>query len=115
MIGRRLRYDEVSYFYCEMGELGFDMLGIPENAEDWISRGDLKDGSYALFYLRDDVPQAAFSMGRPSSEIRVAEGDRKSVVSGKSVSVRVDLGGRRIINKNNRMKQRNRNYNRAKD
>src|SRR3546814_17886924 len=58
----------------EMGELGFDMLGIPENAEDWISRGDLKDGSYALFYLRDDVPQAAFSMGRPSSEIRVAEG-----------------------------------------
>src|SRR3546814_18651194 len=27
--------------------------------------------------------------------------DRKSVVSGKSVSVRVDLGGRRIINKKN--------------
>src|SRR3546814_18501735 len=26
-------------------------------------------------------------------------GDRKSVVSGKSVSVRVDLGGRRLINK----------------
>src|SRR3546814_11142024 len=29
-------------------------------------------------------------------------GDRKSVVSGKSVSVRVDLGGRRIIKKNKR-------------
>src|SRR3546814_14432284 len=28
-------------------------------------------------------------------------GDRKSVVSGKSVSVRVDPGGRRIINKKN--------------
>src|SRR3546814_13487242 len=28
------------------------------------------------------------------------EGDRKSVVSGKSVSVRVDLGGRRNIKKN---------------
>src|SRR3546814_16582194 len=28
-------------------------------------------------------------------------GDRKSVVSGKSVSVRVDLGGLRIITKNN--------------
>src|SRR3546814_17359093 len=27
------------------------------------------------------------------------EGDRKSVVSGKSVSVRVDLGGRRILKK----------------
>src|SRR3546814_16594189 len=30
--------------------------------------------------------------------------DRKSVVSGKSVSVRVDLGGRRIIKKNNQTK-----------
>src|SRR3546814_19091756 len=30
------------------------------------------------------------------------EGDRKSVVQGKSVSVRVDLGGRRIIQKKNR-------------
>src|SRR3546814_15515270 len=31
----------------------------------------------------------------------VGQGDRKSVVSGKSVSVRVDLGGRRIIKKKN--------------
>src|SRR3546814_14847511 len=29
--------------------------------------------------------------------------DRKSVVQGKSVSVRVDLGGRRIITKKNRL------------
>src|SRR3546814_10965309 len=35
--------------------------------------------------------------------------DRKSVVEGKSVSVRVDLGGRRIIKKkNNQKKNRNR-------
>src|SRR3546814_17781303 len=32
-------------------------------------------------------------------------GDRKSVVSGKSVSVRVDLGGRRIINKTHKSTQ----------
>src|SRR3546814_20285481 len=31
--------------------------------------------------------------------------DRKSVVEGKSVSVRVDLGGRRIIKQNNKEKQ----------
>src|SRR3546814_17327002 len=38
------------------------------------------------------------------------ESDRKSVVSGTSVSVRVDLGGRRIIkkkNKNNKVKKNN--------
>src|SRR3546814_7994480 len=32
----------------------------------------------------------------------IADPDRKSVVSGKSVSVRVDLGGRRIIKKKNK-------------
>src|SRR3546814_14250081 len=34
--------------------------------------------------------------------------DRKSVVQGKSVSVRVDLGGRRIITKKNTKKQERR-------
>src|SRR3546814_19246685 len=33
---------------------------------------------------------------------RIGEKDRKSVVWGKRESVRVDLGGRRIINKNNK-------------
>src|SRR3546814_11376550 len=35
-----------------------------------------------------------------------APGDRKSVVSGKSVSVRVDLGGRRIIKKKKQVTRR---------
>src|SRR3546814_19182819 len=34
-----------------------------------------------------------------TKQIAGRSGDRKSVVSGKSVSVRVDLGGRRIIKK----------------
>src|SRR3546814_12155804 len=38
-----------------------------------------------------------------------ASRDRKSVVQGKSVSVRVDSGGRRIINKKNKDKQANLN------
>src|SRR3546814_14303382 len=37
--------------------------------------------------------------GRAFVERLYPEADRKSVVSGKSVSVRVDLGGRRIIKK----------------
>src|SRR3546814_18133301 len=41
------------------------------------------------------APSAARSAPRGS------HGDRKSVVSGKSVSVRVDLGGRRISKKKN--------------
>src|SRR3546814_17974812 len=50
------------------------------------------------------IPMAAASRQvnvRPTSKVRRATLDRKSVVSGKSVSVRVDLGGRRLITKNN--------------
>src|SRR3546814_19232732 len=36
-------------------------------------------------------------------------GDRKSVVQGKSVSVRVDLGGRRILKKKNKRKSSSHN------
>src|SRR3546814_11353652 len=46
---------------------------------------------------RVDVEQAR---GRGAEPVMLAAGiDRKSVVEGKSVSVRVDLGGRRIIKK----------------
>src|SRR3546814_11285075 len=43
------------------------------------------------------------SSGNSAMREGVAEGDRKSVVSGKGVSVRVDRGGRRIIKKKKRM------------
>lgn len=74
MLGRRLRYDEVSYFFCEVGDIGFNVLGSPEEADNWITRGSLEKGSFALFYLKGDVPRALFSVGRPPDEIRVAEG-----------------------------------------
>src|SRR3546814_12209609 len=47
------------------------------------------------------LPPASSSM--PTNLISLSSsGDRTSVVSGKSVSVRVDLGGRRIIKKKNK-------------
>src|SRR3546814_19368116 len=41
-------------------------------------------------------------------------GDRKSVVEGKRVAVRVDLGGRRTIKKNNEPKERRLNRQRSR-
>src|SRR3546814_17159447 len=47
-----------------------------------------------------EVPPCTTSIGRPGcAPGNSCMKDRKSVVSGKSVSVRVDLGGRRIIKK----------------
>lgn len=74
MLGRRMRYDKLSYFYCEVGDMGFDVLGATEEADEWIARGSLDDRSFALFFLKDNVPRAIFSLGRPADETRLAEG-----------------------------------------
>jgi NTE family protein len=74
MVGRRQRYDVVSYFYCEIGEFAFDVLGMPEPGQRHISRGTLDQRSFALFYLTGNFPRALFSLGRPASETRLAEG-----------------------------------------
>ena len=34
MVGGRLRYDEVSYFYCDLGDISFNMLQVPKNAKN---------------------------------------------------------------------------------
>src|SRR3546814_12578754 len=51
---------------------------------------------------RRDDQQWLVRAARPRARDILGPVDRKSVVSGKSVSVRVDLGGRRIIKKKKR-------------
>src|SRR3546814_15518326 len=81
---------------------------------DWSSdvcSSDLKIRKHPLIPCwADEQPRGATAIRRISQrrsyrrdvEHLVFATDRKSVVSGKSVSVRVDLGGRRIIKKNKR-------------
>lgn len=73
MVGRRVRYDEVSYYFCEIGELAFNVLGWPTEAEDRVNRGAIESRSFAMFYLKGDVPRALFSIGRPADETRFVE------------------------------------------
>lgn len=74
MLGHRLRYDEVSYFFCDVGDVSFSILGAPEETREQVARGSLAAKDFALFYLRDDVPRALFSVGRPVEETRSVEG-----------------------------------------
>src|SRR3546814_11576973 len=74
--------------------------GFPFSCGSGLAAG-VPDGGGRRFVLD-------WRWGRPGPAVggvlvagsRRESGDRKSVVSGKSVSVRVDLGGRRIIKKN---------------
>src|SRR3546814_15565266 len=55
----------------------------------------LIDGAVQL--LRERGILAGMNLREIADEAALTRGDRKSVEEGKSVSVRVDLGGRRII------------------
>src|SRR3546814_17825524 len=63
-----------------------------EEREAWRSRG-------AAFFQGRGRKAGRRAGGNGEGGHQAGAGDRKSVVEGKSVSVRVDLGGRRIIKK----------------
>src|SRR3546814_12849273 len=81
---------------------------------DWSSdvcSSDLSHCVMQVFHLDAASIQTERDVGAVPSipSVRPADDrDRKSVVSGKSVSVRVDLGGRRIMNKKHRKENRHR-------
>src|SRR3546814_12210736 len=62
-----------------------------------LVRLERAEGLHRLVILRADGSEQAIAFDDPAYAIELP--DRKSVVEGKSVSVRVDLGGRRNIKK----------------
>jgi NTE family protein len=73
MLGAHLPYDEVSYFYCRVFDFGFEVLGSPDGTETVVERGALDERSSALIHLKDDIPKALFTIGRPAAETRAIE------------------------------------------
>lgn len=73
MLGRRLPYCEVSYFYSHVFDLSVNLLGRIEPGNERIDRGSLESGSYAAIFLQDDLPRGLFSLGRPADETRMME------------------------------------------
>ncbi|HBO1345087.1 FAD-dependent oxidoreductase [Pseudomonas aeruginosa] len=74
MLERRRRYDTVSYFFCDVGDIGFNVLGDPSGTHESIAQGSLQERAFSLFYLRQDIAHAVFTLGRTADEVRAAEG-----------------------------------------
>jgi NADPH-dependent 2,4-dienoyl-CoA reductase/sulfur reductase-like enzyme len=70
MLDLRLPYDEVSYFACELFDVSFQFIGMADNAHERAQIGSLQAKSCAFLYLKNDVPRALFSTGRPAQETR---------------------------------------------
>src|SRR3546814_19388109 len=83
--------------------MGTKVLGLHAGSNPARS-GPYSDRRYCVDRYDD---AARKYLGKPASELKWGAkiehaGDRRSVVKGKSVEIRVDLGGRGIIQKNNK-------------
>ena len=89
MLGQKKIYDEVPYFYSHLFNLSFNLIGLIIPGQTRISRGSMESGSYACFYLAEDVIQALFTFGRPSEELKVVENLIKHQVNIASIKNRL--------------------------
>ena len=93
MLGQKIAYEEVPYFYSDIFEISFNVLGFIDAQDEQINRGSIESGSFATFFLRDGIPQALFSLGRPSEETKVMESLIKHKVNLRSVKDKLSDSG----------------------
>src|SRR3546814_15828511 len=75
--------------------IGGVMLAVDEEAMLVALRNLVENA--AIYGPEGQRVTASFALTGGEARVMIDDQDRQSVVSGKSVSVRVDLGGRRII------------------
>ncbi|MEO8839852.1 MAG: patatin-like phospholipase family protein, partial [Herbaspirillum sp.] len=73
MLGQRIPYSSVPYYFCDFLDFSFTFLGTSNNADNRVGRGDLAGRSFAEFYIQEDRIVGLFSTGRPPEESRVIE------------------------------------------
>lgn len=87
VLGNRQPYRGVSYFFSDVWDLHWQLLGDLEGAIQRIIRGSIADRKFGVLYLKVGVVRAMFLLGLPFKERRVAE---KLIVGGISVERHLD-------------------------
>lgn len=73
LAGGSFPYEDVSMFYGDVFDISYNFLGRAEDATETVERGALDSHCYSLLYLKNDVLQAMFSVGRTAKENASAE------------------------------------------
>jgi NADPH-dependent 2,4-dienoyl-CoA reductase/sulfur reductase-like enzyme len=68
MLGEYQPFVHVPYFFSDVFDLSYEFWGDAGDAAQAIHRGDVADGSFSTWWLKDGRLQAAFVMDRPEEE-----------------------------------------------
>jgi NADPH-dependent 2,4-dienoyl-CoA reductase/sulfur reductase-like enzyme/predicted acylesterase/phospholipase RssA len=72
MLGERQSWRTVSYFFSDVFDLTFNVVGSTEDADERILRGSLRDRSFSVLYLDDQQVRGAFLLERSLVEAKAA-------------------------------------------
>ena len=72
MLGERPSWRTVSYFFSDVFDLTFNVVGSTEEADERILRGSLRDRSFSVLYLDNQQVHGAFLLDQSLVEAKAA-------------------------------------------
>ena len=74
MLGERQSWRTVSYFFSDVFDLTFNVVGDTEEVRERIVRGSIEDKSFSVLYLADNSLRGAFLLEQSFVETKAAGG-----------------------------------------
>ena len=78
IIGEKTSYNQVPWFWSDQYETKLQIVGLLDNYDDIVVRGDTEKQSFAVFYLKDNRIIASDCVNRPSEHMM-----SRKLISGK--------------------------------
>lgn len=79
MLGAKESYAEIPWFWSDQYDANIQMMGLPEDWDQTVTRGDREAGEFIEFYLKDGELQGAAAINNPR-DLRFT---RRMITSGK--------------------------------
>jgi 3-phenylpropionate/trans-cinnamate dioxygenase ferredoxin reductase subunit len=62
MLGLKVVYDRVPYFFSDQYDVGMEYSGLADTTDELVIRGDIDSGEFIAFWLRDDRVTAGMNV-----------------------------------------------------
>jgi NTE family protein len=72
MLGERQSWRTVSYFFSDVFDVTFNVVGSTEEAHERVVRGSVKDRSFSVLYLNNERLRGAFLLDQSLVEAKAA-------------------------------------------
>ena len=69
IMGEKISYNQVPWFWSDQYETKLQIVGLLDNYDDIIVRGDKEKQSFAVFYIKDNVIIASDCVNRPAEHM----------------------------------------------